>query len=140
VTSSTRRTPSLSVILLTMVIALIGTGVVLPPTAAAAAADTLAAPTNLHQSGTDEYGYPILDWEPSADHVQYGYYHIFYDPAGPEGYPAMGSGGAPWHTEYDVWGYCIESGTYHVSVQFVRPDGATSARSNVIQIVLNTPF
>lgn len=138
-TSSTRRTPSLSVILLTMVIALIGTGVVLPPTAAAAA-DTLAAPTNLHQSGIDEYGYPILDWEPSADHVQYGYYHIFYDPAGPEGYPAMGSGGAPWHTEYDVWGYCIESGTYHVSVQFVRPDGATSARSNAIQIVLNTPF
>jgi hypothetical protein len=133
------RTPSRAVILLTILVTLIGVGVFLRP-AAAAAADTLAAPTNLHQSGTDEYGYPILDWNRSADHLAYGYYRIFYDPAGPEGYPAMGSGGAPWRTEYDVWGYCIESGTYNVSVQFVRSDGATSGRSNAIQIVLNTPF
>jgi hypothetical protein len=136
--SGTLRTPSRSVMLLTMLITLVGAGVFLRP--AAAAADTLAAPTNLHQSGTDEYGYPILDWNRSADHLNYGYYRIFYDPTGPEGSPAMGSGGAPWRTEYDVWGYCIESGTYNVSVQFVRPDGATSGRSNTIQIVLNTPF
>ena len=50
------------------------------------------------------------------------------------------SPGAPWRTEYDVWGYCIESGTYNVSVQVVGPGGATSEGSNTIQIVLNTPF
>jgi hypothetical protein len=123
---------------LTMLVTLVGAGVFLAPNAAAA--DTLAAPTNLHQTGTDEYGYPVLDWNRSVDHTNFGYYEILYSPVDPAGWGATGLGWAPWHTEYDVWGYCLESGTYDVSVRFVRPDGNRSGWSNTIRIVLNTPF
>jgi hypothetical protein len=143
-TSDTLRTPLRSVILLTILMTFVGAGVFLEPRAAVAGTPTLAAPTNLHQSGVDAEGYPIIDWDRSADDIPgqtYGYYYIHYHPVGPAGYPALGSGFPPdWPTGADVWGYCIESGTYDVSVQFKKADGALSGRSNTIRLVLNTPF
>jgi hypothetical protein len=129
---------------LTMLITVVGAGVFLLPRAAAADTPTLSAPTGLHQSGVDAEGYPIIDWDRSADHTPGqtdGYYYIHYDPIIPAGYPTTGSGFPPdWHTGDDIWGYCIASGTYDVSVQFKRSDGALSGRSNAIRLVLNTPF